>query len=95
MRPRFTANSQGRTSIDSILDRMLETGESITRNHSADVCNRCDTISGALERVTRPKLVSALGEQVKQLVVLGFVNKNALNADAVLARILAVKQDSL
>ncbi len=91
MCPRFTADSQCSAPVDSILDRMLETGESFTRIHSTDVCDRCDTISRALQRVAWPKLVSALGEQVKQLLVLRLVNEDAFNADAVLARVLADK----
>ena len=68
---------------------MLKAGETFARDHGADVRNGCDAISRALQRVARAQLISSLSEKLEEFLVLRFMDKDALNPNAILTRVLA------
>ena len=65
MRPRFSADSQDSSLVNCILYCVLEAGEPFARYHRANVRDRCDTITRALQGVARAKLVHAFAESVE------------------------------
>ena len=67
---------------------MLKAGETFARDHGADVRNGCNSISRALQRVARAQFISSLSEKLEEFLVLRFMDKDALNPNAILTRIL-------
>ena len=90
MGPRLATNSENCSLVHRILNCVLKTRESVTRNHSANVRNRCDAISRTFERMARAELVNSFAEKLEQIVILRLMHKDTLDADTVLTGILAV-----